>query len=145
MKGVCLTCLQAAGVYLTAIILSCLFHLFVAVADAEGWWCYAGVLFYPELSNLRMKSMGKYSFKKMLFYKKNVKYRMNKKGIFGCILQPKDAYFILLNFRPKSLSFLPPFGRIFTHDEKATLLRIIGDNRVWLVLWLFNNFTSTKM
>ena len=36
MKGVCLTCLQAAGVYLTAIILSCLFHLFVAVADAEG-------------------------------------------------------------------------------------------------------------
>ena len=35
MKGVCLTCVQTAGVDLTAIILSCLFHLFVTVA-AEG-------------------------------------------------------------------------------------------------------------
>ena len=35
MTSVCLS-VQAAGVNLTAIILSCLFHLFVTVAAAEG-------------------------------------------------------------------------------------------------------------
>ena len=45
MKGVCLTP-QAAGVDLTAIILSCLSHLFVTVAaDSRGkGGCYAGIL-----------------------------------------------------------------------------------------------------
>ena len=57
MTGVCLS-VQAAGVNLTAIILSCLFHLFVTVA-AEGRaeaMLAIRVLFYLELSNLRIKS-----------------------------------------------------------------------------------------
>ena len=47
MKGVCLTP-QPAGVDLTAIILSCLFHLFVTVAaDSRGkGGCYAGILHF---------------------------------------------------------------------------------------------------
>ena len=56
MTGVCLS-VQAAGVNLTAIILSCLFHLFVTVA-AEGRteaMLAICVLFYLALSDLIIK------------------------------------------------------------------------------------------